>query len=222
LGSSLGQQTDQGKQRALKNLFESYGHVFPLEVVLGGRVIQSSQGQVDENEDMEAIMYELGASLHAHIFGANVGGGNSQQRVSKGKKSSFHSSLRVHGGDATIQNPPNQDWIESVKDSKHILKVHIKLDGWLTYASYLDRNWRVVRVEAVIPIVDLLTDEEREEIARVAPPRPKALSGRWVDPKTQPLPGMFYFIALCWVLIFICIRWYVQRPEEIRRPRYRR
>lgn len=190
LNLSLAKETDEEKQSALMNLFESYGHVFPLEVVLGGTFIQSAQGQVESDEYIEVAKSDLRLSLDAHVVGAGVGGGKSQERAGTSKNVGFQRSIHVHGGDSTIQDP--KKWIDSVKYGKHILKVHIKPDRRLTYASYLDRNWRVVRIQKVIPIVDFLTEAERKEITRVKPPRFKALSGKWVYLKTQPLPGMFY------------------------------
>jgi hypothetical protein len=126
LKSSLAMETDEEKQCALKNLFESYGHVFPLEVVLGGTFIQSAQGQVESDEDIRVTKDRLRLSLDAHIGGAGAGGGKLEQRVVTIKKAVFQCSDDVVGGDTTIQDP--KTWIESVKDSKPILNVHIKPD----------------------------------------------------------------------------------------------
>lgn len=111
---------DDEKRTKFEHLFESYGHVFPLQVVLGGTFIQSATGQVKDESEIEDKKHELRASLNAHIFGVGggggIGGGSSKEKGDTSKTLGFTSTIDVNGGDSTLILDPKA-WMETVKDS---------------------------------------------------------------------------------------------------------
>ncbi|PVF99283.1 hypothetical protein CPB86DRAFT_814067 [Serendipita vermifera] len=160
LAEALSKQTDDEKRQALNQLFDEFGHVFPTKILLGGSYIKGFSQFVRSTAEAKEKEASFSASLTAIAAGVSGGVGKNTTNERGNNVDNLSEKLNVVGGDTSLFLKP-EEWVQSVQ-------------AW--------RSWVVIRTEEVVSIIDLLNDDDKKEVNRLAPIlRFKALRGRWLE-----------------------------------------
>ncbi len=133
----------------LVEIFDDYGHVFPIQVTLGGQLYieHSEETTSTEVERQSKSTIEAAVNLKLGKFEANSGFeyASGEQLQQKSREIASKSHFESVGGDTTqLQDP--QKWVESLRDHK---------------------LWRTIKLDTVVPILEMLDDGRQERIKQV-------------------------------------------------------
>lgn len=137
--------------RALTEVFNEYGHVYPTEVMLGGQLYLTDKKEVSTTKTEKQVETEISASVSAKIGSFSAGYGHAS---GKGEKTTDESvdqyqdvKLTATGGNTLLANFKDPSyWIATVGDFK---------------------NWRVIKLDKVVPIYKLLEKDLQKRIDEV-------------------------------------------------------
>ncbi len=151
LRKALAQPAEQ-QVTALKKVFEDYGHVISMDVVLGGRLYieknEEHDGYVEELEREETIKAAVSFKYGAASGGAEGETGSKETHQTEIQDIAKSAVFYPLGGDITLPPDDIPTWTESVKSPT---------------------LWQVIGRDETIATVDLLDDELRAKVLAVLP-----------------------------------------------------
>jgi len=167
--NALAQPTER-KQAALNKVFSIYGHAFQMEFDVGALMVKTSSTTTSVEMSQEKWEEKVGFEFKAIISKVPVppyvkGGGMGE----KGKNID----------DSSIEQDSDKKQVYELRGGN----ARLGPNAWIhTIADYT--TWRVIKTSDVIPVIDILPPEIRDEIEKLAPQSAKPaapLRGKWVD-----------------------------------------
>lgn len=159
INTALAKSSLLEKREALYNIFNEYGHVFRNQVTIGGALSAHTQETFSRSENEDEVRQDIKVALEGELKGwggsASAGHGNSKTTITTKQGKNLVTDYIVTGGDYTkIQN--TAEWISTTNRPEY---------------------WRIIEVTSVIPVVDLLPEQQSSQVKRLLKP----LLGKWVD-----------------------------------------
>jgi|GEM_PF-6018776 len=148
IDNALAKQRDDEKTSALQEAFDTYGHAFPVDVTLGGRLyfVHSEQSSADISDETYERLTTI--AINAMADNAKGGGGFVNQEGNASYKKVLEqmtsNKFQAIGGDTTLASSPS-NWPETVKKPE---------------------NWAVIDYNKLVRTVDLLPAAKRDEVLK--------------------------------------------------------
>lgn len=166
---------DSEKRKKLERLFDKWGHVVATEIVLGGehRLITEAINVTRHTADHIHNQLEKRLKVPFRSTDKQDTLGSSIDQTEAYSSAINNLSSTYVGGDPRYHSDPQfAHWTKSIENCE-------LTSSSANYRAHtcIGEHWDVIRRDKVIPVIDLLTPEQRHQILMAVP---KPLIGRWL------------------------------------------
>ncbi|KAI9005122.1 hypothetical protein DFJ74DRAFT_692904 [Hyaloraphidium curvatum] len=178
-------ESDERKYEMYFGMLESWGHVYPKRIVLGGRLTSSfalsTQAASNSRETSSQIKVEVEAKFGNAGGGVSAGRGKSESSSSGSSSFTQSSSWTAYGGKTSLVS----GGISASGDTS-------PFEEWKRSVDQGVGNWAVVAMSNFVPVHQLLPDDLRKAVeswqAKYEATRPPIAAALGFDGWT-PMPG---------------------------------